>query len=439
MADGGGSGNPTSRLNNKKSFEYKMSKKVSELTQVVHMLFSRNHEREVELESTKEAYEQEILNVIADAKKRIEALEHDLAEAKRKAQTNAISIEQDYGKKLNEYKEKSEKHFLEIREKNAALLKEIASLKEDIVKLENEVEINKEKAMKAHFMTSRSTDQSGVNSVDLEVTSPRPNGASDPADLNKLKEELKVKEIENENLKHMVAMNVQTQREGDKAIAQFKKDLDKTESELRLRISKLIEDATHSNKAKEMAQKKSKMLETDIKHLKTKLQDKKKETASNETKQRRSSDGSSIVSRSSGSSKSLSEVSSDSQEEIERLRKEIKWYRMELSNREGNFNRMFADSNPIRLGGMTVAGPSLAMARPRPDQSVMTTSGSLSSRSEDGSHKSRSLPNRLPTLGMDGRQRERNKPGQNSKGAGVKGSSSSVKEKNTVKSISGYS
>lgn len=314
MADGGGSGNPTSRLNNKKSFEYKMSKKVSELTQVVHMLFSRNHEREVELESTKEAYEQEILNVIADAKKRIEALEHDLAEAKRKAQTNAISIEQDCGKKLNEHKEKSEKHLLEIREKNAALLKEIASLKDDIVKLENEVEINKEKTMKAHFMTStsrsRSTDQSGVNSVDLEVTSPRPNGASDLADLNKLKEELKVKEIENENLKHMVAMNVQTQREGDKAIAQFKKDLDKTESELRLRNSKLIEDATHSNKAKEMAQKKSKMLETDIKHLKTKLQDKKKETASNETKQRRSSDGSSIVSRSSGSSKSLSEVSS---------------------------------------------------------------------------------------------------------------------------------
>ncbi|XP_054756615.2 protein FAM184B-like [Lytechinus pictus] len=455
MADGGGgSGIPTSRLNNKKSFEHKMSKKVAELTQVVHMLFSRNHEREVELESTKEAYEQEISNVIADAKKRIEALEQDFAGAKRKTQTQAAAVQQDFERKLNEQKQESEKQFLEIWEKDGTYLKEIASLKEDIVKLQKELEISKEEAVKAKLMTKmdqsnkKCNDQSsssresssGVDVVDLEVTSPRTNGSPDPADLIRLKEQLKVKEIENENLKHMVAMNVQTQRESDKAIAQFKKDLEKTEGELRLRISKLIDDATQANKAKEMAQKKSKLLETDIRHLKTRLQEKKKEASSNhEHKQRRSSEATSTR-PGSRSSKSLSEVSlSDSQEEIERLRKEIKWYRMELSNREGNFNRMFADSNPIRLGGMTVAGPNLGMARPRPDQSVLSPSGSLSSRSDDGSHKSRSLPNRLPTLGMDGRQRDRTKPGHNSKGAGVMGASPSVREKASVHSISGYS
>ena len=32
----------------KKSFEFRMCKKVAELTQVVHMLFTRNHEKEVE-------------------------------------------------------------------------------------------------------------------------------------------------------------------------------------------------------------------------------------------------------------------------------------------------------------------------------------------------------------------------------------------------------
>ena len=35
------------RVRARKGFEYKMSKKVAELTQVVHMLFMRNHEREV--------------------------------------------------------------------------------------------------------------------------------------------------------------------------------------------------------------------------------------------------------------------------------------------------------------------------------------------------------------------------------------------------------
>jgi hypothetical protein len=34
----------------KKTFEFRMSKKVAELTQVVHMLFTRNHEKEVEIE-----------------------------------------------------------------------------------------------------------------------------------------------------------------------------------------------------------------------------------------------------------------------------------------------------------------------------------------------------------------------------------------------------
>lgn len=35
------------RVKARKGFEFKMSKKVAELTQVVHMLFTRNHEREV--------------------------------------------------------------------------------------------------------------------------------------------------------------------------------------------------------------------------------------------------------------------------------------------------------------------------------------------------------------------------------------------------------
>ncbi len=37
----------------------------------------------------------------------------------------------------------------------------------------------------------------------------------------------------------------------------------------------------------------------------------------------------------------------DYAEEIEKLRAQVHRYRMELSNREGNFNRMFVDQRPV--------------------------------------------------------------------------------------------
>ena len=60
------------------SFGFRMSKKVAELTQVVHMLFVRNHEKEIEHEALRLAYEDEISQVIADAKSRLASLEADM-------------------------------------------------------------------------------------------------------------------------------------------------------------------------------------------------------------------------------------------------------------------------------------------------------------------------------------------------------------------------
>lgn len=47
------------------------------------------------------------------------------------------------------------------------------------------------------------------------------------------------------------------------------------------------------------------------------------------------------------------EMSKD--EEIERLKREVHKYRLELSNREENFNKIFSDMNPVTLrnGGMS--------------------------------------------------------------------------------------
>lgn len=69
---------------NKRSLEFRMSKKVAELTQVVHMLFTRNHEKEVEVDALKDAYEHEISLVQADAKSKISKLENTVQELERK-------------------------------------------------------------------------------------------------------------------------------------------------------------------------------------------------------------------------------------------------------------------------------------------------------------------------------------------------------------------
>ncbi|XP_072167100.1 uncharacterized protein [Diadema setosum] len=448
MADGG-LGTSSSRLCNKKSFEYKMSKKVAELTQVVHMLFSRNHEREVELEATKEAYEQEVSNVVADAKKRIEGLEQCLANEKKQAEADHARAMSDYDKKLQEQKKESDKLLLEVRDKNGKLVAEIGELKGTIVKLEEEVKRTKDQALKTHFSSKRQTadhssyeddkqdsrsqllDSSPSVMANKGSVSPRLDGTADIAHINQLKEDLKVKEIETENLKHMVAMHVQTQRDNDAALVQLKKDLEKSESELKVRISQLIEDVTLANKAKEKAQQKNKTLETDLKSLKKSLE--RKRDAGNETK-RRSNDV-----KTPRSSKAPSEVGSDAYEEVERLKREIRWYRMELSNREGNFNRMFAESNPIRLGGMAT-GPNLAPTRQRTDIPMKLPAGALTSRSDDVRSRAMSPPNRLPTLGMDGRQRDstRTKYGHNSEGGKAK-VSTVAREKHTPRGItSGY-
>ena len=103
-----------------KSLDFRMSKKVAELTQVVHMLFTRNHEKEVELEALKEAYEKEIDSVISDAKGRIGRLEkivEDLQkqnvqdELRTMHESRLEEVEEEWRKKL----EKSDKLLQEER------------------------------------------------------------------------------------------------------------------------------------------------------------------------------------------------------------------------------------------------------------------------------------------------------------------------------------
>lgn len=56
----------------------KLSRKIAELTMVIHLLFTRNHEREFEVEALKTAYEHEISLILDEAKGKISWLEGQL-------------------------------------------------------------------------------------------------------------------------------------------------------------------------------------------------------------------------------------------------------------------------------------------------------------------------------------------------------------------------
>lgn len=84
----------------KNSFEFRMSKKVAELAQVVHLLFTRNHEKEIEMEALKQSYEYEIEFVIDDAKNRINKLETTIAELNKRACVDVENLKKEHEHQL---------------------------------------------------------------------------------------------------------------------------------------------------------------------------------------------------------------------------------------------------------------------------------------------------------------------------------------------------
>lgn len=61
----------------------KLSRKIAELTMVIHLLFTRNHEREVEIEAVKTAYEYEIDVIRKEAQGKMSWLEGQLDELEK--------------------------------------------------------------------------------------------------------------------------------------------------------------------------------------------------------------------------------------------------------------------------------------------------------------------------------------------------------------------
>ncbi|XP_071171590.1 protein FAM184A-like isoform X6 [Mytilus edulis] len=303
----------------KKTFEFRMSKKVSELTQVVHMLFTRNHEKEVEIEAMKEAFEYEILLVQEDAQGRIDNLETKRLELEleldreRKAVENRLksALKNESDSREEEWKAKliaSEKNLLEEKAECQNLRDLLINAQRDIEKLRQGV-----------------ADQ-----------------------LASKNEEILRKNQELDKLRKLVANLEKTQVETEIHYKEIIRDIEKTNEKLEKELQQLqaLLEETHRNKMK--LEEKNAKLETDLKNLRKDFSRKVAEVVASQ-KMQHHQQLQQVQSYQQPSTRLSPGAFTDYNDELEKLRREVQRYRMELSNRDNNFNRVFSTQQPLTV------------------------------------------------------------------------------------------
>ncbi|CAC5394988.1 unnamed protein product [Mytilus coruscus] len=303
----------------KKTFEFRMSKKVSELTQVVHMLFTRNHEKEVEIEAMKEAFEYEILLVQEDAQNRIDNLETKRLELEleldreRKAGQDRLksALKNEADSREEEWKTKliaSEKNLLEEKSECQNLRDLLINAQRDIEKLRQGV-----------------ADQ-----------------------LASKNEEILRKNQELDKLRKLVANLEKTQVETETHYKEIIRDLEKTNEKLEKELQQLqaLLEETHRNKMK--LEEKNAKLETDLKNLRKDFSRKVAEVVASQ-KMQHHQQLQQVQSHQQPSTRLSPGAFTDYNDELEKLRREVQRYRMELSNRDSNFNRVFSTQQPLTV------------------------------------------------------------------------------------------
>ncbi|CAG2211233.1 uncharacterized protein LOC143072121 isoform X3 [Mytilus galloprovincialis] len=303
----------------KKTFEFRMSKKVSELTQVVHMLFTRNHEKEVEIEAMKEAFEYEILLVQEDAQGRIDNLETKRLELEleldreRKAGENRLksALKNESDSREEEWKAKliaSEKNLLEEKAECQNLRDLLINAQRDIEKLRQGV-----------------ADQ-----------------------LASKNEEILRKNQELDKLRKLVANLEKTQVETEIHYKEIIRDIEKTNEKLEKELQQLqaLLEETHRNKMK--LEEKNAKLETDLKNLRKDFSRKVAEVVASQ-KMQHHQQLQQVQSHQQPSTRLSPGAFTDYNDELEKLRREVQRYRMELSNRDNNFNRVFSTQQPLTV------------------------------------------------------------------------------------------
>ena len=212
-----------------------MSKKVAELTQVVHMLFTRNHEKEVEIEALKEAYEFEISEVISDARARIAQLEVQREEALKQqaGDTDRIRklLEGEFQSKEREWKRRLEESEKLLQEERT----ECQNLRDMLIRAQRDIENLR------HGVSQKITSQAD------EVTR---------------------QEREIERLKKLVAQLEQSLKDCGKESSELIKELEKGNENLERELRQVHAALDESHRTRDQLLLRNKQLEADMKGLK---------------------------------------------------------------------------------------------------------------------------------------------------------------------------
>ncbi|XP_033108868.1 WEB family protein At3g02930, chloroplastic-like [Anneissia japonica] len=369
----------------KKSFEIKMCKKVAELTQVVHMLFTKNHEREIEIATMTKEYESEISRLVHTHSEKIRALSNDVKEikvAEERASQKLIQNEKECKFKLEQQKEA---HIKEL--KSAENVRDDLQLKiDELLRQIDDLEEELEKIGKRNDHLEAVLQETKANQVSqTPITDAFKQKSEKHNDKTVLPEEsdqlLKLKErLEDEKQKHaQEKLDLESRR------VKLQCDLEEMEIQMQKQIEDALRELTAAVESRERILERNEKLENELKALNEKLK------LSQEISVQKKNKNLPIKSTATSPLPPI-EVN----EEMERLKREIKHYRLELSNREGNFNRMFTNTLPVRLN-FKPSSTNLSRGR---TEVYMARSGKprLHQSSSSSADKSRIFYERLPTL-----------------------------------------
>lgn len=316
----------------------KLSRKIAELTMVIHLLFTRNHEREIEVESLKTAYEHEISVILEEAKGKISWLEGQLDEL--------------------------EKYRVLLDLKNT----EIEKNKQQIQDLQNrEEELNAQLGHKDQLLTIAEKQIVQLKESLMDVSNSRDDHLSGELenvkkDNSNLKEKIKVKNDKikkSQNQVDNLQSKLKTLENELKDVLEKKQRLeasvDGLQGDWQDEIERLGQKITEYTKQQQEDQIRADKLEWKNKQLSHQVKELEDEKQQLELKIQQYIDERNKRKESKRSPRSVTKGSPevprpspiDRDDELERLRREVQRYRLELSNREMSFNRMFTDHKPV--------------------------------------------------------------------------------------------
>lgn len=316
----------------------KLSRKIAELTMVIHLLFTRNHEREIEVESLKTAYEHEIRGILEEAKGKISWLEGQLDELEKYRVLLDLK---------NTEIEKDKEQIQDLQNREAELNTQLEHKDQLLMIAEKQIVELKESLM--------DNVNSGYDHFSVELENVK-------KENNNLKEKLKVKSDKikkSQNQVDNLQSKVKTLEDELKDVLEKKQRLEASVDGLRgdwqdeiERLSQKIAEYTKQQREDQMrAEKlewKNKQLNQQVKELedeKHQLELRIQQYVDERNKRKEAKRSPRSVTKGSPEVPRPSPIDRD--DELERLRREVQRYRLELSNREMSFNRMFTDHKPV--------------------------------------------------------------------------------------------